>query len=287
MVAAAQAIADERRNQSGNSPVCVQSPVILKASTKPVIDGSTLRTDERQRLAKNRREELEKHNAAKESQILEREKKAKLQYEKQMEERQRKLDEQKQKEELRRAAVEEKRKQKIEEEKERYEAALRRTLERSQRLEQRQKRWSWGGASTSELDSKTSISRENSSTSVDLVDRIPSSTESPAANENASKRSTSTTNLKQAEMVINKRLSSSAILPNSSDKSIKQRSASLNRLNNKAPPVNSQQLLSKVTHVEQKGGSDQKRSSSLSRLTSKPHSASQLEKAKNEEKPGG
>ncbi|XP_030065914.1 MAP7 domain-containing protein 3 isoform X2 [Microcaecilia unicolor] len=255
MVAAAQAIADERRNQSGNSPILVQSPAIIKTSTKPVIDGSTLKTDERQRLARSRREELEKHNAAKESQILEREKKAKLQYEKQMEERQRKLDEQKQKEELRRAAVEEKRKQKVEEEKERYEAALRRTLERSQRLEQRQKRWSWGGAPTSEPDNKTT-----------------------------SKRSSSITNLKQTDMVLNKHLSSSsAILPNSSDKSIKQRSASLNRLSNKVP-VHSQQLLSKMAHVEQKGGSNQKRSSSLSRLTNKPQSAPQLEKAKNEEK---
>nr|XP_033801613.1 MAP7 domain-containing protein 3 isoform X3 [Geotrypetes seraphini] len=247
MVAAAQAIADERRNQSGSTPVFVQSPAIIKTSTKPVIDGSSLKTDERQRLARSRREELEKHNAAKESQILEREKKAKLQYEKQMEERQRKLDEQKQKEELRRAAVEEKRKQKVEEEKERYEAALRRTLERSKRLEQRQKRWSWGGAPTSEPDSKTSISRDNPSTPVDLIDKIPM--ESAAANESG----------------------------------IKQRSASLNRLNNKAP-VHSQQLLSKMAHMEQKGGLNQKRSSSLSRLTSKPHSAPQLEKAKNEEK---
>lgn len=55
--------------------------------------------------------------AAKETQILEKERKAKLQYEKQLEERQRKLKEMKQKEEQRRAAVEEKRKQKIEEEK--------------------------------------------------------------------------------------------------------------------------------------------------------------------------
>lgn len=31
---------------------------------------------------------------------------------------------------------------------EHYEAVMRRTLERSQRVEQRQKRWSWGGLST-------------------------------------------------------------------------------------------------------------------------------------------
>ncbi|XP_067404156.1 MAP7 domain-containing protein 3 isoform X9 [Emydura macquarii macquarii] len=199
MVAAAQAIAEERRNQSGVSPVPVQTAISIKTATKPVIDGSTLRTEERQRLARERREEREKQNAAKETQIFEKEKKAKLQYEKQMEERQRKLKEQKQKEEQRRAAVEEKRKQKIEEEKERYEAVVHRTLERSQRLETRQKRWSWGGSITSDLDSKTE----------------PQITDEGGP---ANKRSTSTANLKQTEAVINKRLSSSAALLNSPDR---------------------------------------------------------------------
>uniref|UniRef100_H9GEX2 MAP7 domain containing 3 n=1 Tax=Anolis carolinensis TaxID=28377 RepID=H9GEX2_ANOCA len=148
MVAAAQALAEERRIQSGGSPVPIQSPVNVKALTKPVIDGSMLKSEERQRLARERREEREKQYAAKESQILEKEKKARLQYEKQMEEKQKRLKEQKLKEQQRRAAVEEKRKQKIEEEKERYEAVVHRTLERSQRLETRQKRWSWGGSVT-------------------------------------------------------------------------------------------------------------------------------------------
>ncbi|KFU99023.1 Ensconsin, partial [Pterocles gutturalis] len=188
-VAAAQAIAEERRSQSGVSPIAVQTSINIKTATKPVIDGSTLRTEERQRLARERREEREKQHAAKESQILEKERKAKLQYEKQLEERQRKLKEQKQKEEQRRAAVEEKRKQKIEEEKEKYEAVMHRTLERNQRLETRQKRWSWGGSVTPDSESKT-----------------------------ASKRSTSTANLKQTEAGVNKRLSSSAALLNTSDR---------------------------------------------------------------------
>ncbi|XP_046773152.1 MAP7 domain-containing protein 3 isoform X15 [Gallus gallus] len=196
MVAAAQAIADERRSQSGVSPIAVQTSINIKTATKPVIDGSTLRTEERQRLARERREEREKQNAAKESQILEKERKAKLQYEKQLEERQRKLKEQKQKDEQRRAAVEEKRKQKIEEEKERHEAALHRTLERSQRLETRQKRWSWGGSVTPDSESKT----EQQTT------------------DEASKRSTSTANLKPTEAAMNKRLSSSAALLNASDR---------------------------------------------------------------------
>uniref|UniRef100_A0A8C3JY42 MAP7 domain containing 3 n=1 Tax=Calidris pygmaea TaxID=425635 RepID=A0A8C3JY42_9CHAR len=199
-VAAAQAIAEERRSQSGISPIAVQTSINIKTATKPVIDGSTLRTEERQRLARERREEREKQHAAKETQILEKERKAKLQYEKQLEERQRKLKEQKQKEEQRRAAVEEKRKQKIEEEKERYEAVMHRTLERNQRLETRQKRWSWGGSVTPDSESKT---------------------EQQTADEGgtgASKRSTSTANLKQTEVVMNKQLSSSAALLNASDR---------------------------------------------------------------------
>ncbi|XP_074839469.1 MAP7 domain-containing protein 2 isoform X2 [Carettochelys insculpta] len=112
---------------------------------QPVVDGF-LKTDERQRLAKERREEREKYLAAREQQILEKERRAKLQYEKQIEERWRKLEEQRQREEQKRAAVEEKRKQKLREEEERLEAMMRRSLERSQQLEQKQKRWSWGGA---------------------------------------------------------------------------------------------------------------------------------------------
>ncbi|XP_068007874.1 MAP7 domain-containing protein 3 isoform X5 [Melanerpes formicivorus] len=254
MVAAAQAIAEERRIQSGISPHAVQTSINIKTATKPVIDGSTLRTEERQRLARERREEREKQHAAKETQILEKERKAKLQYEKQLEERQRKLKEQKQKEEQRRAAVEEKRKQKIEEEKERYEAVMHRTLERNQRLETRQKRWSWGGSVTPDSESKP-----------------------------GSKRSTSTANLKQTDAVMTKRLSSSAALLNASERSTTKRSASLNRLNNKVP-LHSQQPALKGSQVEQKGGAEKKRSTSLSRMSSKPQSSPDLEKVKKEEK---
>ncbi|XP_072362092.1 uncharacterized protein map7d3 isoform X11 [Scyliorhinus torazame] len=193
LVAAAQAQADERRSQSVTSPVSSDStPILAKAPTKPVIDGSILKTVERQRLAKERREERDKEVAAREFQLLEKEKKARLQYEKQVEERQKKLDEQKQKEQQKRVAVEEKRKQKQEEEKVHYEAVMRRTLERSQRLEQRQKRWSWGGALATE--------KENS----DAID----------------KRSPSTANvMKQVQPGMSKRLSSSSTaLLNSPDK---------------------------------------------------------------------
>ncbi|XP_035619576.1 MAP7 domain-containing protein 2 isoform X14 [Oncorhynchus keta] len=196
MAASAQAQAEERRSLAGNSPVpaslaTANTPPNTTAakSPRPVIDGAALRIDDRLRVAKERREEADRQQAAKDSQILERERKAKLQVERQMEERQKKLDEQRRKEEQRRSAVEEKRKQKQEEEKEHYEAVMRRTLERSQRVEQRQKRWSWGGLSESD-------------------------------NRSVDKRSTSTMNLKQlSEAGINKRLSSSsATLINSPDK---------------------------------------------------------------------
>ncbi|XP_041873389.1 ensconsin isoform X11 [Corvus kubaryi] len=114
------------------------------AGTKP--DHPTvLRVDDRQRLARERREEREKQLAARESVWLEREERARQHYEKHLEERRKKLEEQRLKEERRRAAVEEKRRQKLEEEKERHEAVVRRTIERSQKPKQRQNRWSWGG----------------------------------------------------------------------------------------------------------------------------------------------
>nr|XP_012640108.1 MAP7 domain-containing protein 2 isoform X13 [Microcebus murinus] len=108
----------------------------------PGMDGF-LKSDERQRLAKERREEREKCLAAREQQILEKQKRAKLQYEKQIEERWRKLEEQRQREDQKRAAVEEKRKQKLREEEERLEAMMRRSMERTQQLELK-KKCSWG-----------------------------------------------------------------------------------------------------------------------------------------------
>ncbi|XP_053330216.1 MAP7 domain-containing protein 3 isoform X3 [Spea bombifrons] len=249
MVAAAQALAEERRSLTGSSPVPGHSTANAK-TTKPVIDGSALRTDERQRLARERREEREKLNAAKESQLLEKERKAKLQFEKQMEEKQRKLEEQKQKDEQKRAAAEEKRKQRQLEEKEKREANVRRTLERSSQLDHRQKRWSWGGP----------------------VD----------GDKQASKLSTSATNLKSTDSVIHKRLSSSsATLRSSSEKGVKQRSSSLSRLSNKTP---NSQPLSRVPSTEIKGGAEQKRSSSLSRLNNKPSPSAHMESGKKEDK---
>ncbi|NXS96929.1 MAP7 protein, partial [Jacana jacana] len=129
--------------------------------------------------------------AARESVWLEREERARQHYEKHLEERRKKLEEQRLKEERRRAAVEEKRRQRLEEDKERHEAVVRRTIERSQKPKQKQNRWSWGGA---------------------LQNRIN--------NTDPDRRSVSTMNLsKHVDPVINKRLSSSsATLLNSPDR---------------------------------------------------------------------
>uniref|UniRef100_A0A8B9UD96 MAP7 domain containing 2 n=1 Tax=Anas zonorhyncha TaxID=75864 RepID=A0A8B9UD96_9AVES len=141
------AVCPSQGTGEGSSLVCfnlINTSVFLLFLIS-AIDGF-LKTDERQRLAKERREEREKYLAAREQQILEKERRAKLQYEKHVEERWRRLEEQRQREEQKRAAVEEKRRQKLKEEEERLEAMMRRSLERSQQLEQKQKRWSWGGA---------------------------------------------------------------------------------------------------------------------------------------------
>ncbi|XP_075957588.1 MAP7 domain-containing protein 2a [Anarhichas minor] len=117
-----------------------------------VVEGY-MKTDDRMRLAKERREEREKSLVARDGLIREKERRARLQYERTVEERWRRLDEQRQKEELRRAAVEEKRRQQLEEDRERLEALMKRSLERSLQLEQRTKRWSRGcpaGAGDSE-----------------------------------------------------------------------------------------------------------------------------------------
>ncbi|XP_055368230.1 MAP7 domain-containing protein 2 isoform X20 [Betta splendens] len=216
MAAAAQAQAEERRSLAGNSPGPTTNTSAKPQSCRPVIDGATIRIDDRLRVAKERREEAERQQALRESDIMERERKAKLQVERQMEERQKKVEEQRKKEEQKRLAAEEKRKQKQEEEKEHYEAVMRRTLERSQRLEQRQKRWSWGGLS-SDSDGRT-------------VD----------------KRSTSIMNLKQpSEAGISKRLSSSsATLIKSPDKKCHMcpRSASASPLHPPRGPVRSRSI---------------------------------------------
>ncbi|XP_061563053.1 ensconsin isoform X10 [Cololabis saira] len=153
--------------------------------------------DERQRLARERREEREKQNAFKEAQWQAREDRAKQYYEKHLEERKRRLEEQRIKEEKRRVAVEEKRRQKQEEDRARHEAVIRRTLERSQKTKQKPNRWSWGGA----LHTNT-----------------------PSIASDVDRRSVSTMNLsKHTDPIITKRLSSSsATLLHSPDRGLRR-----------------------------------------------------------------
>ncbi|XP_057205037.1 ensconsin isoform X1 [Triplophysa rosa] len=277
MAAAAQAQAEERRSQAGNSPTPTGPASTTKSQTRPVIDGAALRIDDKIRVAKERREEQEKQQALRDSQILERERKTRLQVERQMEEKQKKLDEQRRKEEQRRAAVEEKRKQKLEEEKEHYEAVMRRTLERSQRVEQRQKRWSWGGLSDSDNKNGQTDSGSTSSPVAIVISPASPVSKPPRSQTSQDKRSTSTMNLKQTDSVINKRLSSSsATLLNSPEKSAKRRSSSLNRLPSNAPQVPKE--AHKQPQVEKTGPILKKRSSSLSRVGAKTQPATKAEK---------
>ncbi|XP_070589693.1 LOW QUALITY PROTEIN: ensconsin [Erythrolamprus reginae] len=169
------------------------SSALLGQCTNPAGAKTALKVDERQRLARERRVEQEKILAAREAAWLEKEVRARQHYEKHLEERKKKLEEQRLKEERRRAAVEEKRKQRIEEDKERHEAVVRRTIERSQKPKEKQTRWSWGNT----LHRSSSVN-----------------------NADPDRRSVSTMNLsKHVDPVINKRLSSSsATLLNSPDR---------------------------------------------------------------------
>ncbi|KAK1904196.1 Ensconsin, partial [Dissostichus eleginoides] len=252
--AAAQAQAEERRSLADNSPGPTTNAPAKPQGNRPVIDGAALRIDDRLRVAKERREEAEKQQALRDSHIMDRERKAKMQVERQVEERQKKLDEQKRKEEQKRLA-------------EHYEAVMRRTLERSQRVEQRQKRWSWGGLST-DSDGRTGDSDAGASSPVTIV-ISPASPEKPPTSRQVDKRSTSTMNLKQmSEPGISKRLSSSsATLIKSPDKRVKQRSSSCNRLPNNGNAAQASKEDGKKLQVEPTGRSLKKRSSSLTRVS--------------------
>ncbi|XP_051908935.1 ensconsin isoform X3 [Hippocampus zosterae] len=185
----------------------------------PRIDSSLFnKTDERLRLARERREEREKQNAAKEAQWQAREERARQHYEKHLEERRRKLEEQRIKEEQRRLAVEEKRRQKLEEDKVRHEAVMRRTMERAQASRPKHNRWSWGGPlhPTSPI-TPTGFVESARLFPFDLagLEHVPSAFSVHSGHrmrsQYADRRSVSTVNLsKQHDAVISKRLSSSS-----------------------------------------------------------------------------
>ncbi|KAM7421275.1 hypothetical protein PAMA_015430 [Pampus argenteus] len=148
------------------------------ASPIPKSKRDIMKSEERQQLAKERREEkaryleeLSKLQAAKKNQWLEKEEKARQLREQQLEERRRKLEEQRIKAEKRRVALEERQKQKLEKNKERYEAAIHRSSKKTW-AEIRQQRWSWAGGlsqNSSQKESRCSVSTVNLPKHVDSV----------------------------------------------------------------------------------------------------------------------
>ncbi|XP_022613035.1 MAP7 domain-containing protein 1-like isoform X5 [Seriola dumerili] len=146
-------------------------------SSSPQPKKDSMSSEQRQKLAKERREERARYieqqtqlQAAKKAQWLEKEEKARRLRESQLEERRRKLEEQRLKAEKRRALLEEKQRQKLEKNKERYEAAIKRSTKKTW-AEIRQQRWSWAGGlnQTSRRESRCSASTVNLPRQVDPV----------------------------------------------------------------------------------------------------------------------
>ncbi|XP_069345262.1 ensconsin isoform X7 [Eulemur rufifrons] len=125
------------------SATAIRQERLKKTNARPIPLGlfTINEEDEQQKNGNSGRQK-----AAREIVWLEKEERARQHYEKHLEERKKRLEEQRLKEERRRAAVEEKRRQRLEEDKERHEAVVRRTMERSQKPRQKHNRWSWGGS---------------------------------------------------------------------------------------------------------------------------------------------
>ncbi|XP_060113584.1 MAP7 domain-containing protein 1 isoform X2 [Heteronotia binoei] len=175
--------------ESARTPSKNEQPSSGTGPSSPRTKQDTQKAQARHKLARERREERAKHLAAKRAVWLEKEEKARLLREKQLEERRRRLEEQRVRAEKRRAALEERQRQKLERNKERYETAIQRSTKKTW-AEIRQQRWSWAGALHHS---------------------------SPAHKDGASRCSLSAVNLpKHVDSIINKRLSkSSATLWNS------------------------------------------------------------------------
>uniref|UniRef100_A0A672MPM0 Ensconsin-like n=1 Tax=Sinocyclocheilus grahami TaxID=75366 RepID=A0A672MPM0_SINGR len=163
------------------------------------------------------------------SKWLEREERARQFHERQLEERRKKLEELRVKEERRRIAVEEKRRQKLEEEKVRYEAVIRRTMERSQRARPKSNRWSWGGTLSASTSHNNGFD-DSALFSLDLAGLehyhgvYSLAHQQQFRSKYTDRRSVSTMNLsKPTDPVISKRLSySSATLLNSPDRGMRR-----------------------------------------------------------------
>ncbi|XP_030249388.1 MAP7 domain-containing protein 1a isoform X10 [Sparus aurata] len=150
----------------GRSPGSPASPGPRSKRKEDII-----KSEERQKLAKERREEKAKYLAAKKTQWLEKEEKARQLREQQLEGRRRKLEEQRIKAEKRRSALEERQKQKLEKNKERYEAAIHRSTKKTW-AEIRQQRWSWAGALSQNSSQKEARGLALSPWESSIVDRL-------------------------------------------------------------------------------------------------------------------
>ncbi|XP_028835932.1 MAP7 domain-containing protein 1a isoform X2 [Denticeps clupeoides] len=164
--------AEQRASKPDVIPKSQMSPASpgQQTSTSPLPKRDSKSVD-RQKLAKERREERAKYLASKKAQWLEKEEKARHLRDQQIEERKRKLEEQRVKAEQRRAALEERQKQKLDKNKERYEAAIQRSTKKTW-AEIRQQRWSWAGAlsqNSSHRGSRCSVSAVNLPKHVDSV----------------------------------------------------------------------------------------------------------------------
>ncbi|KAK1795052.1 hypothetical protein P4O66_010243 [Electrophorus voltai] len=160
-------IKKESRDLTSKPPV-TPSPE-SNTSTQPKKEA--VKSEDRQKLAKERREQRAKYFAAKKSEWLEKEERARQLREQQLQERRRRLEEQRLKAERRRAALEERQRQKLEKNKERYEAAIQRSAKKTW-VEIRQQRWSWAGrlsANSSQSQSRCSVSAVNLPKHVDSV----------------------------------------------------------------------------------------------------------------------
>ncbi|XP_038850145.1 MAP7 domain-containing protein 1-like isoform X6 [Salvelinus namaycush] len=152
------------------SPATPTSPM-PGSSSSPKRNKDTVKSEDRQKLAKERREEKAKYLAAKKSQWLEKEEKARQLRDSQLDERRRKLEEQRIKTEKRRSALEERQKQKLEKNKERYEAALQRSTKKTW-AEIRQQRLSWAGGPSQNSSQRETRSLQLSPWESSIVDRL-------------------------------------------------------------------------------------------------------------------
>ncbi|XP_034973658.2 MAP7 domain-containing protein 1 isoform X1 [Zootoca vivipara] len=138
---------EEHHQESTQQPAPKsEQPSPAQGPSRPRTKQDIQKAQARHKLARERREERAKHLvAAKRVLWLEKEEKARVLREKQLEERRRRLEEQRVRAEKRRAVLEERQRQKLEKNKERYEAAIQRSTKKTW-AEIRQHRWSWAGA---------------------------------------------------------------------------------------------------------------------------------------------